>query len=234
MNRITVFFFANVREAIGKKSMEIELPNDALVSDLRKLLKREYPQLDDLLDYSMVAVNKEFSDDDRVIPNNAEIAFFPQVSGGSEPPTVVAITKDALDLDGIVAAITSPGSGAVCMFTGIVRAKTTRGIPHETSYLEYEAYEPMATDKLRQIADEIRQRWDTVEGVAIVQRIGRLKPSTPTVVVACAAAHRDTGVFEAARFGIDRLKEIVTVWKKEITPDGEQWVEGHYKPEPGE
>ncbi len=64
-------------------------------------------------------------------------------------------------------------------------------------------------------------RWPTVEGIAIVQRIGRLYPMTPTVLIACTAAHRDTGVFEAARYGIDRLKEIVPVWKKEVGPHGE-------------
>ena len=83
-----------------------------------------------------------------------------------------------------------------------------------------------------QVAEEIRQQWPTVEGIAIVQRIGRLDAGTPTVLIACTAAHRDTGVFEAARYGIDRLKQIVPVWKKEIGPDGEAWVEGDYRPQP--
>jgi molybdopterin synthase catalytic subunit len=69
-----------------------------------------------------------------------------------------------------------------------------------------------------------------VEGIAIVQRIGVLQPGTPTVLIACTAAHRDSGVFEAARYGIDRLKEIVPVWKKEVGSQGEVWVEGEYLP----
>jgi molybdopterin synthase catalytic subunit len=116
----------------------------------------------------------------------------------------------------------------------MVRGITQRGDPHETSYLEYEAYIPMAEAKMIQVADEIRSRWPVVEGIAIVQRIGRLDPGTPTVLIACTAAHRDTGVFEAARYGIDRLKEIVPVWKKEVSPRGETWVEGEYRPTPGE
>ena len=72
------------------------------------------------------------------------------------------------------------------------------------------------------------------EGIAIVQRIGKLYPKTPTVLIACTAAHRDTGVFEAARYGIDRLKEIVPIWKKEVSPDGQFWVEGDYIPKAGE
>ena len=87
---------------------------------------------------------------------------------------------------------------------------------------------------MQQVVDEIRSKWPTIEGIAIVQRIGRLYPGTPTVVIACTAAHRDTGVFDAARYGIDRLKEIVPVWKKEVNPEGEQWIEGEYIPRQGE
>jgi molybdopterin synthase catalytic subunit len=92
----------------------------------------------------------------------------------------------------------------------------------------------MAEAKMAQVAEEIRQRWPAVEGIAIVQRVGRLESGTPTVLIACSAAHRDSGVFEAARYGIDRLKEIVPVWKKEIGPQGETWVEGKYHPKPGD
>jgi len=131
-------------------------------------------------------------------------------------------------------ACASSPAGAVGVFTGIVRAETRRGQAHETQYLEYEAYQPMAEDKMRQVADEIRARWPLVEGIAIVQRTGRLDPGTPTVIIACSAPHRDMGVFEAARYGIDRLKEIVPVWKKEVGRMGETWVEGEYHPTPAD
>jgi len=149
-------------------------------------------------------------------------------------PTIYSITESEIDLNDLLAKVTLTSTGAAAIFTGMVRGETTRGEAHETAYLEYEAYVPMAESKMKQVADEIREKWPTVEGIAIVQRIGKLYPETPTVLIACTAAHRDTGVFEAARYGIDRLKEIVPVWKKEVGPDGEEWVEGDYRPEPGE
>ncbi len=151
-----------------------------------------------------------------------------------EFPTYCSITEKELDLDALLASITLASTGAAAVFTGMVRAVTSRDLPHETLYLEYEAYVPMAEAKMRQVADEIRAHWPAVEGIAIVQRVGQLYPKTPTVLIACTAAHRDTGVFEAARYGIDRLKEIVPVWKKEVSPQGEQWIEGDYIPRPGE
>lgn len=143
-------------------------------------------------------------------------------------PTITLITEDELDLNDLLKQITLPSDGAVAMFTGLVRGITSRDHLHETDYLEYEAYQLMAEAKMKQIADEIRARWNTIEGIAIVQRIGRLYPCTSTVFIACASPHRDTGAFDAARYGIDRLKQIVPIWKKEIGPSRKEWIEGDY------
>lgn len=151
-----------------------------------------------------------------------------------EFPTIFSITEDELDLNDLLAKITLTSTGAAAIFAGMVRGETARGDAHDTEYLEYEAYIPMAEAKMKQVADEIRAHWPIVEGIAIVQRIGKLYPKTPTILIACTAAHRDTGVFEAARYGIDRLKEIVPIWKKEVSPGGAFWVEGDYTPKAGE
>lgn len=146
-------------------------------------------------------------------------------------PTFFAITHEEIDLNQVVSHLTRPDVGAVVTFTGSVRGETQReGLPEETLYLEYEAYEEMAEAKMAQIAREIWQQWPLVKGVAIVQRIGRLPIGSMTTLVACAAGHRDQGCFDAARYGIDRLKEIVPVWKKEVGTDRSVWVEGHYRP----
>ena len=149
-------------------------------------------------------------------------------------PTIFSVTEDEIDLNDLLARISLTSTGAAAIFTGMVRGETTRVDAHATEYLEYEAYIPMAEAKMKQVTDEIRERWPVVQGIAVIQRVGKLYPKTPTVLIACTAAHRDTGVFEAARYGIDRLKEIVPIWKKEVSPNGEFWVEGDYIPRAGE
>jgi molybdopterin synthase catalytic subunit len=233
MMQITVLFFATLKDNAGTNRAPLVVPDSASVSQVKKLLLEQFPRIEVNLSRALVSINQEFAFDEDIVPDGAEIAFFPPVSGGSFP-TILKVVYEPLNLDDLIAEITEESTGAVCVFSGIVRGKTQRGDAHDTVRLEYEAYIPMAEAKMGQVADEIRQRWPSIEGIVIVQRIGELQPGTPTVLIACAASHRDTGVFEAARYGIDRLKEIVPIWKKEIGPTGETWVEGHYHPHQGD
>ncbi|GIV66080.1 MAG: molybdenum cofactor biosynthesis protein D/E [Bellilinea sp.] len=230
---VKVLFFAHLKELSGVEKEWIGLSQPLRVGDLKHLLGERYPLIHERLANVLVAINQQYASDEDVIQPGDEVAFFPPVSGGS-PPTIFRITTEELDLNELLDQITLPTTGAACIFTGMVRGETRRGEAHQTVALEYEAYIPMAEAKMAQVASEIRAKWPAVEGIAIVQRIGHLKPRTPTVMIACTAAHRDTGVFEAARYGIDRLKEIVPIWKKEIMPNGEEWIEGDYRPQKGE
>ena len=213
--------------------MILDIPEGTNIAALKDRLAASYPQLQPLLNRCITAINRKFASTKENVPPDAEVAFFPPVSGGADSPTLVKVTYEPLDLNALTTAITQPTTGAICCFTGTVRGVTQRE-NKTTLHLEYEAYVPMAEEKLMQIASEIRQRWTTVQGIAIVQRIGTLQPGDPSVAVLCAAAHRDTGIFEAARYGIDRLKEIVPIWKKECGADGQSWVEGNYTPHEGE
>lgn len=233
-NQVSILFFASLKERAGTARTTLQLPVGATVADLKRTLAEQLPGLAGTLSNTVVSINQEFAFDGDTLPDGAEVAIFPPVSGGSDGPTICRITEDVLDLDELVAQITLPTTGAACIFSGMVRGRTQRGDAHETEALEYEAYTPMAEAKMLQVAREIRERWSSVEGIAMVQRIGRLAVGTPTIIIACTAGHRDTGVFEAARYGIDRLKEIVPVWKKEIGAHGETWIEGHYQPEKGD
>ena len=234
MAHITVLFFATLKDKAGTNRFELDVAEKATVGDLKIELETHFPEMKPALAHSLTAINQQYAMEADEIPDGAEVAFFPPVSGGSSPPTLVQVTREPFNLDLILAQITLPTTGAGCLFTGMVRGVTARGDPHETVMLEYEAYEVMAEEKMRQIADQMRHRFPDIVGVAIIQRIGQLAAETPTVVVACTASHRDSGVFEAAHFGIDRLKEIVPIWKKEVGPYGEAWVEGGYYPKPGE
>ena len=167
---------------------------------------------------AVASVNREFAGAGQALRDGDEVGFFPPVSGGGgQParPTIFRLTESPLDLNELLAELVGPSVGAACVFTGLVRGQTGE---HETDHLEYEAYPAMASEKMEQVAEEIRARWPQVEGIAIVQRLGRLERGSPTVLIACTAAHRDNGVFDAARYGIDRLKEIVPVWKKDVGP----------------
>jgi molybdopterin converting factor subunit 1 len=230
--QVQVLYFATLRDRAGVRQEPVTLPDSATVAQLKTQLADRHPDLRTSLDTVLVAVNQDFAFDTETLAEGDEVALFPPVSGGQDDPApeLFLVTEEELDLNALLERLVLPTSGAACVFTGVVRGRTERGTAHETEVLEYEAYVPMAEAKMAQVAREIRERWPTVEGIGMVQRVGRLSPGTPTVLIACTAAHRDTGVFEAARYGIDRLKEIVPVWKKEIGPDGERWVEGKYTP----
>ena len=233
---VKVLFFATLRDLVGARQLTIEI-NDATstVAHLRQALVDRYPAAKDNLNIALSAINEEFAFDGDAIHDGDEIAFFPPVSGGSDPmpmrPEIFLLPESRINHDDLIAAITTPRTGAVCLFTGMVRGQTDKeGHLPQTESLEYEAYRPMALSKMKQVAAEIRETWQKIEGIAIAQRIGKLSVGENTVLIACSAPHRDDGCFEAARYGIDRLKEIVPVWKKEIGADGQAWVEGDYRP----
>jgi molybdopterin converting factor subunit 1 len=231
---LQIRLFATLKDRAGQDRLRVSLDEPATVQTLLDRLTADYPNLAPILSTTLIAVNKNFASLTTAIAPGDEVALFPPVSGGSDElphPTYFAITENELDINAIHTRLTQPDVGAIVSFTGSVRGQTQReGLPPQTIHLEYEAYSDMAEAKMAQIAREIWQRWPQVKGIAIVQRIGKLAVGQTTTFVACAAGHRDQGVFDAARYGIDRLKEIVPVWKKEVGPDRSVWVEGHYRP----
>jgi len=136
-------------------------------------------------------------------------------------PKLFEITTEPISADEVQARVARRRVGAITSFTGVVRERTGE---QEVEFLEYEAYPEMAEVMLVQIGDEIQARWPQIEAVSIVHRTGRLAVGEVSVVIAVAAAHR-ADTFDACRYAIDRLKVIVPLWKKEIGPDGEMWIE---------
>jgi len=223
--------FAILKDRAQASEIVVSVADDLTVRELRMAVAAQFPALAALMTQTLVAVNQQFAFNDDLVKASDEVALFPPVSGGAGYPTVLRITVDPLDLNELQRAVTTEFDGAVVIFTGTVRKFTGS---ETTDMLEYEAYTEMALAKLRQLAQEMRSQYADIHGVALVQRVGEMQVCEPTVAVVVSAGHRGDGAFEAARYGIDRLKQIVPVWKRETRPDGSSWVEGDYMPVPGD
>jgi molybdopterin synthase catalytic subunit len=223
--KVQVRAFASLRQALGSASLTLDLPPDATVAHLLERLSADYPAASSLVSRALVAVNHDYVDRTQLLAPGDEVAVFPPVSGGTT--TYVALSAAPLDSLALSNVVAEPGAGAVVTFAGLVR---DNNLGRQVRYLEYEAYPEMAEAKLRQVVAEARERWPAIRGVAVVHRTGRLEIGEMVVLVAIGAAHRGDGAFEAARYVIDRTKEIVPLWKKEVWADGEEWIEGDYVP----
>jgi molybdopterin converting factor subunit 1 len=214
--------FARLREQAGTDSETVEVKGGATVDDVYDALRKLHPALDPNRESVRAAVNQEFADWDVIVSAGDEVAFIPPVSGGAHPVGVFfELTQDPLDARRLEAAVAHKGAGAICTFTGIVR-DNSRG--SSVTYLEYEAYAEMATAEMRKIAGEIAERWPEAR-VAMSHRTGRLEIGEASVVVSVSCPHRAEAI-DACRWGIDRLKESVPIWKKEHAADGTFWIEG--------
>ena len=214
--KIRIKLFASVREIIGQKELILEVPDGMTASALPQQLATQYPRLRTLVSFLKVAVNQEYADGARVLAEGDEVALLPPVSGGVE---LFEITEAPLSLDAMVAAIRQDACGAIASFLGIVRG-VARG--RKVDHLEYDAYPEMAIAKMRQIGDEIRTRWP-VDRIAIAHRVGRLGVGEASVAIAVASPHRHEAL-QACAYAIERLKEIVPIWKKEVWSDGAEWI----------
>jgi MoaE-MoaD fusion protein len=230
--KVTVKLFARLRELAGTATLERHLADGATIANLRQGLQADFPRLAEAMAQTIVSVNHEFAEAGTSLHEGDEVAIFPPVSGGSGADEGrFAITYDPISLDEMAAKVLKPETGAVAVFAGTVR-NVSEG--KSVDYLEYEAYAEMAVAKLRQVAVEAHQQWPGIVDIAIVQRIGHLNVGENAVIVAVSSAHRGDGCFEACQYAINRLKQIVPIWKKEVGPDGGAWVEGDYRPSPND
>jgi molybdopterin synthase catalytic subunit len=133
---------------------------------------------------------------------------------------MISLTRDPIDSAALLDRVTTPAAGAVVLFLGTVREFTAG---RQTTALDYECYPEMAEKKLAELEAEARRRWTLVD-VAIVHRLGRLELAEASVAVAVGSPHRDAA-FEAGRWLIDTLKQVVPIWKQENWADGTtEWV----------
>jgi molybdopterin synthase catalytic subunit len=226
--RVTVRYFAGLREAAGSSREERTTLEGTTAGDLFAAIAADHPRIAPMQGSTMLMVNRAYVQSDHVLHDGDELALIPPVSGGNAPRFVV---QDAqIDPRAVEALIDDPATGAVVTFIGRVRDHA-RG--QGVSALDYEAYPEAATDMMAVIAGEIRDRWG-IEQVAIVHRTGLLLVGEASVVICVASPHRSEA-FAACQYAIERLKEIVPVWKKEHYADGATWIgsEADYQREIG-
>ncbi len=205
-------------------SSTLELHEGATVADLLARLGRAAP-----LRGIAVSVNAEYALAAHVLRDGDEVGLLPPVSGGSaasEPSIIIELTREAIDVAGLVAAAKRGEDGAVVVFDGIVRNHTRN---RQTLYLDYEAYEEMALKQMDQLSRDAIARFG-VRHVTLVHRLGRLNVSETSVLIVVASAHR-AQAFDACRWLIDTLKKTVPIWKKETFADGAVWAAGDPFPE---
>jgi molybdopterin converting factor subunit 1 len=221
MNQMTLKLFATLRERAGGAEFAREFPEGTTVAEMWLALKREFPALGGHRDSIGFAVNQEYVEGDFRPRAGDEVAFIPPVSGGADAAWVgpITIAHGPIDVAALERAAAHPAAGAIVTFAGTTRQENAG---RRVIRLEYEAYEPMALNEMRKIAREAGQRWPIVR-VAIAHRVGVVDIGETSVAIAVAAAHR-AEAFDACRFAIDRLKEIVPIWKKEYFEGGELWI----------
>jgi molybdopterin synthase catalytic subunit/molybdopterin converting factor small subunit len=224
--KLNIRLFAGLAGTIGHSHITIHIEQSAITAgQLKTYLIEQYPHASEMISLSFIAKNQTYALADEILGEQDELACIPPVSGGETQSgnSLHHITYDPISIDVVSQLVIVPQHGAAINFVGTTR-EFTEG--KRTVLLEYEAYMPMALAALEQISREIDKQWPGTL-CAITHRIGQVAIGEISVVIAVSAKHR-LECYEASRFAIERLKQIVPIWKKEIWEDGSEW-KGHQK-----
>lgn len=235
---VEVLLFAALRQRFAASQISVPYREQMTGRELKSAILdlKPSPQLEALLESCRVAVDQEMiPDGDPIAATAQEIAVIPPVSGGMGDDEEKEVSKEdsaevldgqrsrlsaqALDLDRVLSQVQDPNAGGIDIFIGQVR-RHSRG--RDVSYLEYEAYPPMAVRAMDQIALSIESDIPGTK-VAIAHRRGHLEIGEAAVIIAASAPHR-AEAFDACRRAIEALKKEVPIWKKEVDPQGEVWI----------
>jgi MoaE-MoaD fusion protein len=230
--RVRVLFFGVLKDISGRAEEWAEFPEGSTAGDVISHYEASLPKLAASRKSIVLAVNERFAESSSPVHDGDEVAFLPPVSGGTgefirvlrEPAGhLFALTRGAIDVRGVRERLSQGCDGAVTVFEGIVRNNSGG---RETLFLEYECYEGMAVETMAQIGREIAGQHE-ISRIAMIHRLGRMEIGETSVAIVVAAPHRKPA-FAAALEGINRLKKIVPIWKKEHFADGAVWVEGDW------
>jgi MoaE-MoaD fusion protein len=230
--RVKVLFFGQLKDIVGRAEESLEMEDGSVLQSLFDHYARQFPKLEKMSGSIVMALNQQFSERSAALSPGDEVAFLPPVSGGSNPYTYeiideaghfFALTRAPIDERSIKNRLLQGEDGAVVVFEGVVR-NNTKG--RATKFLDYECYEGMAVKMMAEIGREIAAK-HAIGRLAMVHRLGRMEIGETSVAVVATAPHRAPS-FDAALEGINRLKKLVPIWKKEHFADGEVWVDGEW------
>jgi MoaE-MoaD fusion protein len=230
--RVKVLFFGQLKDIVGRAEESLEMEDGSVLQILFDHYARQFPKLEKMSGSIVMALNQQFSERSAALSSGDEVAFLPPVSGGSNPYTheiiddaghFFALTRAPIDERSIKNRLLQGEDGAVVVFEGVVR-NNTKG--RATKFLDYECYEGMAVKMMAEIGREIAAK-HAIGRLAMVHRLGRMEIGETSVAVVATAPHRAPS-FDAALEGINRLKKLVPIWKKEHFADGEVWVDGEW------
>jgi molybdopterin converting factor subunit 1 len=229
--RIRVLFFGVIRDVVGLREDSLELPDGGSLGSVFEHYAARFPKLRDMAASTVLALNQQFSPPAAPLAEGDEVALLPPVSGGSGYSQHItdpaghffALTREPIDGTAIARQLLRGEDGAFVNFEGVARNNSNG---RATRYLEYECYEAMAVKMMAEIGREIASH-HAIGRIAMVHRLGRIEISETSVAVVVTSPHRKPA-FDAALEGINRLKKLVPVWKKEYFVDGEVWVDGEW------
>lgn len=221
---VSIRLFASLRDLVGERELRLELNDGASINDLKRRLIEKYPAITPAIQTAVFAVNDEYVAFDAMLQEGSDVSLIPPVSGGSGAQVeLFRVTYEALDGQVLADLVRRDDAGAIAVFYGVVR---NHNDGKAVSHLEYEAHESMAMGKLKEVAQMTKREFPEIAEVGAWHRIGSLKIGETSLLVAVSSAHRQEA-FESCHWAVDRIKEIVPVWKKEYGPDGPFWLEGH-------
>ena len=229
--QVKVLFFGILKDVTGRSEDRIDIGEGAPLEAVFALYAEQFPRMHEMAASIVLALNHQFSERSAVLHDGDEVAFLPPVSGGSHTQEIrdertgklFALTRSPIDAATLGRELLRGEDGALVTFEGVVR-NNTKG--RATLYLDYECYEPMAVRVMAEIGGGLA-RLHPIGRIALVHRLGRMQIGETSVTVLVTAPHRRPA-FEAALEGINRLKRLVPIWKKEHFADGEVWVEGEW------
>jgi molybdopterin converting factor subunit 1 len=222
--RVRVLFFGQLKEIVGVAAEDAGLSEGARVEDLFERYARRFPKLAEFRNSIAPSVNQEYAEWRATVADGDEVAFLPPVSGGhgtANNDDIFQLVREPIHPGKLLEKLKAPEDGAMVVFDGFVR-NHFKG--ERTLYLEYEAYEAMALAQMREIGEQVREKFQ-IRRLAIIHRLGRLEIGETSVWIAVSSAHRNAA-FDACRYAIDTLKRAVPIWKKEFFAGGAVWAEG--------